>query len=114
MRTVNVDGTTTEGGEASWKLFGTFYTPFPKVTREFRSLIVVSDEEAGTHSIHIEITTSLYIDESGQERVDVPQSFTYEVGKANEGKGTHGFQFREIRCYYDMALIKNAKAKLEK
>lgn len=107
-----VDQSVLEGGEVLWKYFASLYSAFPRVTRDFLTLIVVSDDEAGTHTIHIEIITTLYLDAQGERKVNVPQAFVYVLGKADEGKGTYGLQFRELRCYYDMSLIDKAKASL--
>ncbi|TKA82691.1 hypothetical protein B0A55_01497 [Friedmanniomyces simplex] len=74
------DGSIVKGG--IWEYVGReLYGAFLKVTREMLSLIVVSDEEAGTHDIHIQLVTSL---NTGDSRVDLPQAFTYTVGKADE------------------------------
>jgi len=107
-----VDGSTLSGGQTMWDFFGTLYQPFAKVTRDMLSLIVVSDDEAGTHAIHIELVTTLWLDEMGERKVDVPQAFKYVLGRADEGKGTVGLQFRVLRCYYDMGLMEKAKASL--
>lgn len=65
-----------------WKFFGTLYSDFPHVSREFLTMILVSDSEAGTHCIHAEIITSLYPKGDSQDGVPVPQSFVYTLGKA--------------------------------
>ena len=90
-----------------WTFFKSLYGMIAKVTREIITMIVVSDDEAGTHRIHVELVTTLYPAE-GRQPVPVPQTFVYVLGKADEGKGTDGLQFKELRNYYDYSLIKRA------
>ncbi|TKA30109.1 hypothetical protein B0A50_02828 [Salinomyces thailandicus] len=108
-----VDNSILKGGEVLWQYFGQLYPMFPKVTRNFLSIVIVSDN-SGTHEMHNEMITTLYLDAQGNEKVEVPQAFTYTIGQADEGKGTYGLQFRKLRCYYDMSLIDKAKAKLQR
>ena len=65
-----------------WKFFGTLYADFPRVRREFLTMIVVSDDVAGTHCIHAEIITTVYPKGEEEKGVEVPQSFAYTLGKA--------------------------------
>lgn len=106
------DGSLRTDGAEMWKFFGSLYSAFPKVTRDLLSFIVVSDDDAGTHQIHTQFVTSLHLDASGQRKIDVPQAFVYTLGKADEGKGTEGLQFVELRNYYDRSLIDKVKAML--
>ncbi|KAK3664875.1 hypothetical protein LTR22_004181 [Elasticomyces elasticus] len=102
-------GSVIDGG--IWEYVGReLYGGFQKVSREMLSLIVVSNDEAGTHDIHINLVTSLH--KSEHNKVDLPQAFTYTLGKADEAKGTLGLQFRKLRCYYDWSILKQAKAQM--
>ncbi|KAF2216272.1 hypothetical protein CERZMDRAFT_93567 [Cercospora zeae-maydis SCOH1-5] len=130
-KTFLVDGTVLTTGEASWEYFRTLYSRFPKVERELKSGIVVSssdqdeDDEVGgggkyKNSIHVELTTKLFpsvADEGDDDvvvAVELPQSFVYVLGKADEkeeeedGKGTLGLQIRELRNYYDLRTLEGA------
>ncbi|KAK3669887.1 hypothetical protein LTR78_010268 [Recurvomyces mirabilis] len=99
-----------QGSRGLWQFFGReLYGMFPKVERDLLSLIIVTDDQKGTHDIHMQTITSLH---TGKGKVDVPQSFTYTLGEADEGKGTNGLQFRALRCFYDRSLIAKAKEDL--
>ena len=75
-----VDGSTMEGSSTLWSFFKELYSRFPRVTREFLSLIT-SPNESGFR-IHLEvITTTLHLGH-GKPSVDVPQSFVYTIGSA--------------------------------
>lgn len=94
-------------GQTGWDFFRRLYSTFPKVERELRSGIVVSDEEVeGKYEIHVEFITKLFTAEKGV--VELPQSFVYVLGKADEGKGTLGLQIRELRNYYDLRTLEEA------
>ncbi|PPJ57227.1 hypothetical protein CBER1_02782 [Cercospora berteroae] len=105
-------------GEAGWEHFRRLYSTFPKVERELRSGIVVySDDEdkgkwKGKYEIHVEFITKLYTtaddEKDGGGVVELPQSFVYVLGKADEGKGTLGLQIRELRNYYDLRTLEEA------
>ncbi|KAF2161139.1 hypothetical protein M409DRAFT_28469 [Zasmidium cellare ATCC 36951] len=84
------------------------YGPFPTITREMLSLNIVSDSEKGTHEIHAEFLTKL---PSSKGVVELPQAFVYTLGEADEGKGTSGWQIRELRCYYDLRTWEGAGGK---
>ncbi|KAK5674906.1 hypothetical protein LTS10_012318 [Elasticomyces elasticus] len=103
------DGSVINGG--IWEYVGReLYGGFQKVSREMLSLIVVSNDKTGTHDVHINLVTSLHMSE--HNKVDLPQAFTYTLGKTDEGKGTLGLQFRKLRCYYDWSMLKEAKAQM--
>ncbi|KAI5367402.1 Putative NTF2-like domain superfamily protein [Septoria linicola] len=108
-----------EGGQASWNFFRKLYAKFPKVEREILSLVVVSSDDGDgggnkKHSIHAELMTKLYLEGQAGEKdgrsevVHVPQSFVYVLGKADAGKGTLGWQIRELRNYYDLRTMEGA------
>lgn len=105
------DHSLVEGSDNLWKFVSDLYSKFPKVTRDLITLIVVSDYENETHRLHLEIITSLHAAEDAQP-TKIPQSFVYTLGKADEGKGTDGFQVCELRCYYDFSLIRMAHSLL--
>lgn len=69
-------------------------------------MIVVSDEEAESHQIHTELVTK-FPTKNGM--LDVPQAFTYVIGKSeSEDKGILGMQFVELRNYYDLRTMEKA------
>ena len=49
-----------EGAGHLWSFLGSLYEPFPLVTRDILTMLVVSDDEVGTHRIHAEMVTTLY------------------------------------------------------
>ena len=104
-KTILVDHSVLSGGAASWQYFRKLYLKYPKVERDILSIIVVSDDAAETHKIHAEFLTKLH---TAKGVVELPQSFVYTLGKADEGKGTLGLQFRELRNYYDLRTLEEA------
>lgn len=106
-QTILVDGTIISGGQESWDYFRNLYARFPKVEREVLSFIVVGDDEKHEYKLHANFNTKLFAD-GGKRIVEVPQSFVYTVGRADAGKGTDGFQFRELRNYYDLRTLESA------
>ncbi|CZT19008.1 uncharacterized protein RCC_04853 [Ramularia collo-cygni] len=108
-KTILVDGTTKSGGQESWDYFQNLYARFPKVERDVLSFIVVADDERHEYKLHANFNTKLFAD-GGSRVVEVPQSFVYTVGKSDAGKGTDGFQFRELRNYYDLRTLEGAFA----
>jgi hypothetical protein len=106
-QTILVDGSVISGGKASWEFFRKLYASFPKVEREVLSFFVEADDEEQVYRLHARFNTKLFADE-GRRVVVVPQSFVYTLGKADVGKGTQGFQFRELRNYYDMRTMESA------
>jgi hypothetical protein len=64
-----------------WSFFGSLYTGFPYFTREALTLLVVSDSQAGTHTIHAEMVTTLFSRGKDHEGVAVPQTFVYTLGR---------------------------------
>lgn len=100
------DGTLSTGYEAMWNFFNHIYSGYLKVTRDVHSLILVLDDEEGTGRIYSQLDTRLYY--KPDQCIVVPQSFVYTVGKAEEGVGTDGLQFIDLKCYYDMSLIEKA------
>lgn len=126
-----VDRSEIQGASKMWEFFGSLYSAFPYVNREFLSMIVVSDDEAGTHDIHAEIITTVHPKGKDQPGWPIPQSFVYVLGKAvsvdiglenvesksdevsqDEGKGTYGLQYHELRNYYDFSLLQEAKSSI--
>lgn len=75
-------------------------------------MTVVSDTETETHTIHIELITTPWLDHEGRVKVDIPRAFAYVLSRAHEDEGQYGLQFTELRNYYDMSLLENAKAAL--
>jgi hypothetical protein len=106
-QTILVDGTVISGGKPSWEFFRKLYARFPKVERDVLSFIVEADDDKQLYKLHANFNTRLFADE-GKRIVEVPQSFIYTLGRADPEKGTQGFQFRELRNYYDMRTMESA------
>lgn len=77
-----VDRSKMHGAGMMWNFFGTLYADFPHVSREWISMIIVSDDEVGTHDIHAEILTTVYPHGRHHRGILIPQSFVYVLGKA--------------------------------
>lgn len=104
------DASQITGYKDMWDFFNLVYGGYGKVTRDLLSLILVPDGDIErTGKVYIQVHTRLFYDASDESKsILVPQSFVYTVGKADEGVGTDGLQFVELRCYYDMSLVKKA------
>lgn len=77
-----VDRAKMHGASTMWNFFGTLYADFPHVSREWISMIIVSDDEAGRHTIHAEMLTTVYPQGKEHRGIVIPQSFVYVLGKA--------------------------------
>ena len=97
------------GAQNCWNAFLKLYATFERNSYEILTFTVVSDEERGTHVIHMEAITSLHL-KHGKGFVRVPQMFVYTIGKAKDGEGTDGLAFKEVRNYYNPDDIEKAKA----
>jgi hypothetical protein len=98
------DTSVVEGTAALWPFLKGIYGPFEKVTRDMRSLTLVSNAETKTHNLHIELITTCHPG-NGRDPLPLPQAFCYVIAQADEGKGTDGWQFHGLRCYYDYSLL---------
>lgn len=107
------DNSTVSGLEKIWPLLVNQYGQFAKTEREPLSLILVSDPEKDKHELHLKLVLSLYRSLDA-EPVKLTQSFTYEIGKADEGAGTDGCQIRKIWNAYDRSVIAKAADGLSK
>lgn len=106
---VFTDGTELQGASRLWAFYRQIYGSFTQSKGDFLSLHLVSDETAGTHTLHMEVIRNLQ-GQKDEDVVKVPQYFVYNIGRADPGAGTDGLQIKEVRCYYDYALIKSAAA----
>lgn len=79
------------------------------LTRDVRSLTVVSDEAKREHVFHIEVVTNCHL-KNGKGVVGVPTCFVYTARPAKESENDGGLEFRELRSYLDTRLIDQGKA----
>jgi hypothetical protein len=100
------DSTIISGNADLWSFMMSQYGQFFKTERECESLILLSDSDKQTHEIHVRFQMKIYV-KAGDENpaAVVPQYFVYTLGKADEGAGTLGLQFRELKNYYDKSVI---------
>jgi hypothetical protein len=82
---------------------------FVHLTRDIRSITVVSDHESETHVFHMEVVTQCHLS-NNQGTVAVPTCFIYTAKNADPEETDEEFQFREIRSYFDMTLVEKAKS----
>ncbi|KAJ5159588.1 uncharacterized protein N7482_006592 [Penicillium canariense] len=104
---VNTDNSTIHGAREIWDYYIALYGQFERCSHEMVSVTLLTDEQTGKHTLHIECITSLHL-KGSQEVVPLPQSFVYEISEAEAGYGCDGLQIWEIRCYYDRGLLQRA------
>jgi len=98
-----------EGAVAIFNDYLYLWGDFDHLTRDIRSICVVSDEEAGTHVFHMEVVTKCWL-KKDKGVVDVPTCFVYTAKKADAKETDEEYQFYQIRSYFDQALVEKAKA----
>ncbi|KZV91740.1 hypothetical protein EXIGLDRAFT_719045 [Exidia glandulosa HHB12029] len=95
----DTDGKVIRGGRAIWAGYEELYKPVGQ-KHDTKSWIIVSDSEKGTHEIHVEMISTFQAP-GRSDTLAIPRIFIYTVGKADEGKGTFGFQHRQIKSFWD-------------
>jgi hypothetical protein len=105
------DGSRMETAIKMWEFFKSIYGPFEKVSREIITLTLVPHEANDTFHLHYEGITTVY-PKGDEEGIPIPQAFTYVIGKAEEDRETEGYQFYELRNYYDWNLLRKALEKI--
>lgn len=78
------------------------------LSRDIRSIIVVSNEGNGEHVLHMEVVTNCHL-KNGKGVVAVPTQFVYTARPAEESENDGGLEFVELRSYLDTALIAEGK-----
>ena len=108
------DYSTIEGGAKMVDFIRSIYLPFHKVERTIRNLTLIPNSQGrGDFELHYEGITTVFPKANGPG-IPIPQSFVYVIGTADEGKGTDGFQYHELRNFYDLGLLNRALAQIEK
>jgi len=79
------------------------------LTRDMRSVTVVSNEEKDEHVLHLEVVTNCHL-KNGKGVVSVPTQFVYTARPAEEKDNDGGLEFVELRSYLDTNLIEKGKA----
>ena len=82
----SADGSVIECAKAVWNDDLTLWGSFAKLTRELRTIISVTEEEKGTHTVHAEAVTVRQL-KGDRGTVAVPTSFVYTLARAEEGAG---------------------------
>ncbi|KAF2098986.1 hypothetical protein NA57DRAFT_56617 [Rhizodiscina lignyota] len=82
---------------------------FDHLTREVRSITVVSDEASDVHVFHMEVVTNCHLP-NGKGVIGVPTYFVYTAKKADAAETDEKYQFYEIRSYFDCTLVEKGKS----
>ncbi|CAI7670252.1 unnamed protein product [Penicillium discolor] len=104
---VNVDQSSICGAREIWDYYIDIYGQFERCVHDLISIIVLSDEESGKHTVIVETTNNLHL-KDGKGIVPVPQAFVYDIAKSEEGCGTDGLQIWKLKCYFDKGLLEKA------
>ncbi|KAH8695411.1 hypothetical protein BGW36DRAFT_361108 [Talaromyces proteolyticus] len=104
---VHTDNSTISGAQQIWDYYISLYGQFEKCSYELISAIVLNDDQSGKHTLLVQVKNLLHL-EGDRGTVTVPQAFTYEIAKAEDGSGTDGLQIWQIRCYFDRGFLQKA------
>lgn len=104
---VNTDRSIIHGAKEIWDYYIDLYGQFERCAHDVISIVVLSDETSGKHTVIIETTNNLHL-KGGRGIVPLPQAFVYEIGKSEEGCGTDGLQIWQLNCYFDRGLLDKA------
>jgi hypothetical protein len=103
------NGDVNNGSKAIFDDYIYLWGDFDHLTRDVRSITVVSDDLAGTHVFHMEVVTECHL-KNGKGVVGVPTYFVYTGKKADPKETNEEYQFYQIRSYLDIAMVEKAKA----
>jgi hypothetical protein len=108
------------GGAAIWKWIIGLFGPMSKIHMETQHLLVISRPDDGTEVIYGEWTAHFWV-RGREEKVSIPRSMVFTLGKAEgEGEvvGFEGLQIVDVRLYYDRSMLvpflKKSAQELEK
>lgn len=104
---VNTDRSIIHGAKEIWDYYIDLYGQFERCAHDVISIVILSDETSGKHTVIIETTNNLHL-KGGRGIVPLPQAFVYEIGKSEEGCGTDGLQIWQLNCYFDRGLLDKA------
>lgn len=102
------DGVKVEGAQAIFDDYLRLWGWCDHLTRDIRSIIVVTNEEKGEHVLHLEVVTNCHM-KGGKGVVAVPTQFVYTARPAKETANDGGLEFVELRSYLDTKLIAEGK-----
>lgn len=105
----SADGSVIGGAKAVWEDYLFLWGSFAKLKRELRTIIFVTDEEKGTHTVHAEAMIVCH-PKGGKGTLAVPTSFVYTLARVEEGAGEDGLQIWETRSYLNLATLEKAKS----
>ena len=98
-----------DGSKAIFDDYIYLWGDFDHLTRDVRSITIVSDEATDTHVFHMEVVTKCHL-RNGRGIVGVPTYFVYTGKKADPKETDEEYQFYQIRSYLDIAMVDKAKA----
>jgi hypothetical protein len=91
------------GGDVIWNGMSRLFSPFSKIHHEVVELRVLPGVN-GRDVVYAEFLTHFWF--RGEEyELKVPRFFVFTIGKAEEGTGTDGLQFEEVRLFWDTGVI---------
>lgn len=97
------------GGEAIWKWIIGLFAPMSKIYMETKQILVISRPD-GEHVIFCEWMAHFWI-EGKREKVTIPRSMVFTLGKAEGVEGYGGqvgfedLQIKNVRLYYDRSML---------
>lgn len=103
------NGEVNDGSKAIFDDYIYLWGDFDHLTRDIRSINVVSDDETKTHVFHLEVVTECHL-KNGKGVVSVPTCFVYTAKKADPKETDEEYQFYQIRSYLDIAMVEKAKS----
>jgi hypothetical protein len=106
------NGTELRGNTKIWayyqQVYGNAFKQSPTIPI---TINITSGESDGVKTLVLECTRFL-LGPDDEKVAELPQAFVYQIGPADEGAGTDGWQIHEIRCYYELGLIVKAAEKM--
>jgi hypothetical protein len=103
------NGQINDGSKAIFDDYIYLWGDFDYLTRDIRSITVVSDNLTDTHVFHMEVVTVCHL-KTGKGVIGVPTYFVYTGKKADPKETDEEYQFYQIRSYLDIGMVESAKA----
>ena len=94
------------GGSAIWQKMQHLFAPFSMIYHEVVEIRVVPCPD-GRDTVYAEFLTHFWLKGDGPngEEIVAPRFFVWTVGDAEEGEGTEGLQFLEVRLFWDTGIL---------
>ena len=105
----SANGSVFDGAKAVREDYHLLKGSFAKLIREFRTIIFVSDDAKGTHTMHAEAVTVCHPGH-GTSIVAVPTSRVYTLAMAEMGGSEDGLQIWGIRSFLNLVPLEKARS----